>query len=108
MQPALGHYDDGHLSVDLINRKISLDGDNLHLSRKEFELLRLLLNHPGRIITQEQLLKEIWGKSHTGDTHYLRIFIAKLRNKLGDNPTDTHYIETEPGVGYRFIRQSRK
>lgn len=105
-QPALGYYDDGCLRVDLVNRKVSLNQQDLHLSRKEFELLRLLLNHPGRIITQEHLLKEIWGKSHTGDTHYLRIFIAKLRNKLGDNPTDPHYIETEPGVGYRFIGQS--
>tara|TARA_R110001599_G_scaffold5120_1_gene25693 strand:+ start:28468 stop:29154 length:687 start_codon:yes stop_codon:yes gene_type:complete len=98
-------YDDGYLRVDLLDRRVTLDGEDLHLSKKEFELLRSLIAHPGRIITQQQLLKDIWGAHHTHDTHYLRIFIGRLRNKLGDDPTAPRYIETEAGVGYRFIGQ---
>lgn len=98
-------YDDGHLRVDLLDRHVTLAGEDLHLSKKEFELLRSLIAHPGRIVTQQQLLKDIWGPHHTHDTHYLRIFIGRLRSKLGDDPTAPRYIETEAGVGYRFIGQ---
>lgn len=96
-------YDDGYLKVDVSKRLITIDGKQVHLSKKEYELLIKLMMHAGRIVTQQQLLKEIWGASHTEDTHYLRIFIAKLRNKLGDNSAEPRYIETEPGVGYRFL-----
>lgn len=96
-------YDDGRLRVDLQERSVRLDGAEIHLSKKEFELLRLLVSYPGRILTQQHLLREIWGPQHSEDSHYLRIFIGRLRNKLGDNPTSPHYIETKAGVGYRFI-----
>lgn len=99
--PAL--FDDGHLSVDLLARRVRVAGAEVRLSKKEFELLKLLLTHPDRILTQQQLLQEIWGPSHKEDTHYLRIFVGKLRAKLQDNPTEPRYIETEPGVGYRFL-----
>lgn len=96
-------YDDGTLKVDLLQRRVVLSGEEVHLSRKEFELLRELVTHPGRILTQHYLLKQIWGTHHTKDNHYLRIFIGRLRSKLGDNPTTPRYIETESGIGYRFI-----
>lgn len=96
-------FDDGRLKVDLQRRRVSLEGEAVHLSRKEFDLLRTLISHPGRILTQRQLLVEIWGEQHTEDTHYLRIFIGRLRHKLNDDPTNPHYIETEVGVGYRFL-----
>lgn len=96
-------YDDGRLVVDLLNRRVTLDQEDVHLSKKEFELLQMLISYPGRILTQQHLLKEIWGAHHTKDTHYLRIFIGRLRSKLEDDPTSPHYIETEAGVGYRFI-----
>lgn len=96
-------FDDGHLKVDLQARRVSLGGEDVHLSRKEFDLLRCLIAHPGRIVTQQQLLKEIWGPHHSHDTHYLRIFIGRLRAKLNDDPTAPRYVETEAGVGYRFI-----
>lgn len=99
-------FDDGKLRIDLANRRVTMAGDAVRLSRKEFELLRFLMSHPGRIVTQQQLLAEIWGPTHREDTHYLRIFIAKLRGKLKDDPTDPSYIETEPGVGYRFLGKS--
>lgn len=98
-------YDDGHLQVDMASRRVCLSGKEIHLSRKEFELLQLLIAHQGRIITQQHLLKTLWGPSHAEDTHYLRIFIGRLRAKLGDNPTQPRYIETEAGVGYRFMGQ---
>lgn len=96
-------YDDGNLLVDLSSRRVVLAGEEVHLSKKEFELLRCLIAHPGRIVTQQQLLREIWGAHHTHDSHYLRIFIGRLRAKLHDDPTAPRYIETEAGVGYRFL-----
>lgn len=73
------------------------------LSRKEYALLALLLKHAGRVVTQPQLLREVWGPTHEEDTHYLRILVGKLRQKLHDDAADPHYIVTEPGVGLRFI-----
>jgi two-component system KDP operon response regulator KdpE len=96
-------FDDGHLRVDIAQRHVSLDGAAVRLSRKEFELLRVLLSYRGRIVTQRQLLTEVWGKGHLEDTHYLRILMARLRTRLADDPASPRYLETEPGVGYRFI-----
>lgn len=99
-------YDDGHLRVNLQERSAWLDDEEIHLSKKEFELLKLLISYPGRILTQQQLLREIWGPHHCEDNHYLRVFIGRLRSKLGDDPTNPRYIETKAGVGYRFIGNS--
>lgn len=99
-------YDDGYLRVDVANRQVSIQGNAVHLSRKEFELLCCLIEHPGRILTQHQLLQRIWGKQHEHNTHYLRVFIGRLRSKLGDLPAHPRYIQTEAGVGYRFIGNS--
>ncbi len=96
-------FDDGNLHIDLANRRVHVGEDEVKLSRKEFDLLRMLMTYSGRIVTQQQLLKEIWGDSHAEDSHYLRIFIGKIRTKLGDDPSNPKYIETEPGVGYRFL-----
>jgi two-component system KDP operon response regulator KdpE len=96
-------FDDGHLRVDIAQRQVSLGGTAVRLSRKEFDLLRVLLSYRGRIVTQRQLLTEVWGKGHLEDTHYLRILMARLRTRLADDPASPRYLETEPGVGYRFI-----
>jgi two-component system, OmpR family, KDP operon response regulator KdpE len=96
-------FQDDHVLIDLEERKLTVDGEVAKLSRKEFELLKRLINNAGRLVTQQQLLREIWGGTHVEDTHYLRIFIARLRTKLGDDPSNPRYIETEPGVGYRFL-----
>ncbi|MBL8256352.1 MAG: response regulator transcription factor [Pseudoxanthomonas mexicana] len=100
---AMPLFDDGHLHVDLGRREVTLDGEPVALSRKEFALLALLLQHPGRVVTQPQLLRELWGPNHQDDTHYLRILVGKLRQKLQDDATAPRYIATEPGVGLRFI-----
>ncbi len=96
-------YDDGHLHIDLARREVRLDGEPLALARKEYALLALLLRHAGRVVTQPQLLRELWGPTHQEDTHYLRILVGKLRHKLGDDAAAPRYIATEPGVGLRFI-----
>ncbi|QND79799.1 response regulator transcription factor [Pseudoxanthomonas mexicana] len=100
---AMPLFDDGHLHVDLGRREVTLAGESVVLSRKEFALLALLLQHAGRVVTQPQLLRELWGPDHQDDTHYLRILVGKLRQKLGDDATAPRYIATEPGVGLRFV-----
>jgi two-component system KDP operon response regulator KdpE len=95
-------FDDGRLKVDLARRTVSLEGEPVRLSRKEFALLALLVRHAGRVVTQRQLLSELWGPAHLEDAHYLRIVVGKIRQKLGDRPAQPRYIQTEPGVGYRF------
>lgn len=96
-------FDDGHLLIDLALREVRVDGVALALGRKEFSLLALLLGHAGRVITQPQLMRELWGPTHHDDTHYLRILVGKLRQKLGDEASAPRYIATEPGVGLRFV-----
>ncbi|MBJ9976605.1 response regulator [Pseudomonas sp. S75] len=93
----------GALLVDFAYRKVSLDGVEVALTRKEYALLAQLAAHPGRVITQQQLLKDIWGPTHVQDTHYLRIVVGHLRQKLGDDPTAPRYLITEAGVGYRLV-----
>jgi two-component system, OmpR family, KDP operon response regulator KdpE len=93
----------GDLSVDMPRRRVHLAGAEIRLSRKEFAILRLLTQHAGRIVTHQQLLREVWGPAHEHETHYLRIYIGHLRQKLGDNPADPRYISNEPGVGYRLL-----
>ncbi|HEU4670352.1 MAG TPA: response regulator transcription factor [Dyella sp.] len=96
-------YDDGRLVVDQLRREVTLDGEPVALTRKEFAVLALLLRHAGRVVSQQQLLREVWGATHLQDTHYLRIVIGRLRQKLGDDPAEPRWLKTEPGVGYRFL-----
>jgi two-component system KDP operon response regulator KdpE len=103
--PAAQRYDDGRLAVDLARREVHLDGAPLALTRKEYAVLAMLLRHAGRVVTQQQLLREVWGATHVQDTHYLRIVLGKLRQKLGDDPAAPRWLKTEPGVGYRFLAQ---
>jgi two-component system KDP operon response regulator KdpE len=95
-------YDDGYLCIDLLHRRITIYGKEVHLTRREFAVLKMLFIHRDRVVTQTHLLREIWGPTRTKDTHYLRVIVQRLRQKLGDNPTDPHYLLTEPGVGYRL------
>lgn len=92
----------GPLQIDLALRRVDLHGANVALTRKEYAVLAQLARHPGRVITQQQLLKDIWGASHVEDSHYLRIVVGHLRQKLDDDPAAPRFIITEPGVGYRL------
>jgi two-component system, OmpR family, KDP operon response regulator KdpE len=93
----------GELTIDLPRRRVRVAGVEIKLSRKEFAILRLLAQHAGRIVTHQHLLREVWGLAHEHETHYLRIYIGHLRQKLGDDPADPRYISNEPGVGYRLL-----
>lgn len=95
-------FDDGHLHIDLARREVRVDGSAVALTRKEYALLALLLRNAGRVVTQPQILQEVWGPSHRHDTHYLRILVGRLRHKLGDSALASRYLFTEPGVGLRF------
>lgn len=100
------HYDDGYLSIDIAQRRVSVSGKSIRLTRKEFAVLKTLFMNRDRVVTQTYLLREIWGPTHEQDTHYLRIIVARLRNKLTDDPTEPRYIQTEAGVGYRLVCSS--
>ncbi len=93
----------GALELDVARRRATLAGVQIRLSRKEFELLRVLILHAGRVVTHKQLLNEIWGRVHENDVQYLRVYVAQLREKLGDDPSHPRFIANEQGVGYRFI-----
>lgn len=97
-------FDDGVLKIDFSKRQVFLNQQLLSLTRKEYQLLNLLAKNKGQMITQPQILKELWGPTHQEDTHYLRILVAKLRVKLNDNAVQPKYIITEPGVGLRFLK----
>ncbi|HAV5515369.1 TPA: response regulator [Acinetobacter baumannii] len=100
-------YDDGYLKVDVTQRLVWIEQQPITLTRKEFQLLTLLMRYQGQLLTQPQLLKELWGPTHQEDTHYLRILVGKLRSKLGDNAIQPRYIATEPGVGLRFLAKQK-
>jgi two-component system KDP operon response regulator KdpE len=91
------------LTIDLARRIVLLLGQEVKLTPTEYEILKYLALHSGRVITHGQLLRAVWGPNYQGETHYLRVYIGQLRRKIEKNPTQPHYIMTEAGVGYRFI-----
>lgn len=93
----------GPIVVDLAAHLVTRDGADVRLTRKEFEVLAFLARFAGRLVTHRQLLEAVWGPAHLEDAHYLRIAIAHLREKLGDDAADPRFILTEPGVGYRLV-----
>lgn len=92
----------GPLRIDANARRVTLDGEEVDLTRKEYAVLWLLARYPGRLITQHQLLTDVWGPSHADKSHYLRIVVGHLRRKLNDDAAAPRLIVTEPGVGYRL------
>lgn len=92
----------GELTIDLGDRRVLRDGEQVHLTPIEFDLLRVLAQHPGRLVTQRQLLQEVWGPGYAEESHYLRVHVAHIRAKLERDPSRPRYLITEPGVGYRL------
>jgi two-component system, OmpR family, KDP operon response regulator KdpE len=90
------------LSVDLVRRVVTVEGREVKLTPKEYDLLRILVTHAGKVITHQHLLREVWGPGSLYETHYLRVYVGQLRQKLEPDPTQPRYILTEPGVGYRL------
>ena len=92
----------GDISIDLGKRLITLGGTPVKLSRKEYDLLKILAAHAGKVITHQQLLQEVWGPAYVEETQYLRVYIGQLRQKLERDPATPRWLITEPGVGYRL------
>ena len=90
------------LGIDPVRRLVSRDGQTVHLTPKEYDLLLLLARHAGRVVTHRTLLTSVWGPAHGDDLHYLRVFIGQLRQKIERDPTQPNIVRTEPGVGYRM------
>lgn len=93
----------GDLLVDLARHEVRLAGSVVKLSRKEFDILRVLAQNAGRIVTHQYLLREVWGAAQDQEVQYLRVYIGHLRQKLGDDSAHPRYILNEPGVGYRLL-----
>jgi two-component system KDP operon response regulator KdpE len=94
----------GALELDLANRRVLVDGEEVHFTPQEYDILRLLATHPGKIMTHRAILSAVWGPEYAEMTHYVRIYVNQIRKKLRENPAaGVRYILNEPGVGYRFI-----
>jgi two-component system, OmpR family, KDP operon response regulator KdpE len=92
----------GALSIDVADRRVSRDGQDIHLTPIEFDLVRVLAQYHGRLVTHRQLLQEVWGPEYGAETHYLRVHVAHIRAKLEVDAARPEYLITEPGVGYRL------
>lgn len=94
----------GQLTIDLAARRVAVGEKEIRLTPTEYELIKILAQHQGRVMTHTQLLKAAWGNTvSSSDTHYLRVYVGQLRKKIEENPTQPRYIITEPGIGYRLM-----
>ena len=100
---ASGVIEFGDIKVDREARLVSRAGQVVHLTPTEYRLLTVLINNAGRVVTNAQLLREVWGPSHAENSHYVRIYMGHLRQKLEADPAQPRYIVTEPAVGYRLL-----
>ena len=92
----------GELEVDQLRRHVTIRGAEIKLTPIEYKLLTTLVRHAGKVVTHQQLLREVWGPSHDDQAHYVRVYMAHLRHKLEAEPARPRYLLTEPGVGYRL------
>jgi two-component system KDP operon response regulator KdpE len=97
-----GVLDAGELQVDLARRRVTVGGEEVRLTPIEYRLLAMLARHAGRVLTHEQLLREVWGPGYSQQHHYVRVYMAQLRHKLEKDPARPRLLLTEPGVGYRL------
>jgi two-component system KDP operon response regulator KdpE len=94
----------GDIAIDLERRVVTLCGAEVHLTPTEYRLLQTLIRHVGKVVTQRQLLIEVWGPQHSEEGQYLRVYMAQLRRKLESDPARPRHLLTEPGVGYRLVQ----
>jgi two-component system KDP operon response regulator KdpE len=93
----------GNIEVDFVQRLVKMKGVPIKLTGKEYSLLRLFIQHRGKVLTHGQILSAIWGTDAKPQTHYLHVYVRRLREKLEDNPDEPIYFKTESGIGYRFM-----
>lgn len=101
-QPTTPVMEVGDLRIDLERRMVSRGGEEVHFTPTEYDVLKYLAQHAGKIITHRMLLQHVWGPEHVEETQYLHVFMSQLRRKIEPHPARPQYILTEPGVGYRF------
>ncbi|MEP7286857.1 MAG: response regulator transcription factor [Chloroflexota bacterium] len=99
-------YNDGHLNIDLQRRHVHVNGVKIHLTPTEFKLLVVLMENAGRVVTQRELLEQVWGQEYVDDIYYPRVYISQLRRKIEPDPANPVYILTEHRIGYRFEKRS--
>ncbi len=93
----------GELRIDVPNREVRRDGDRIRLTPHEFDLLRVLAQNKGRLLTHRVLLREVWGPGYQSEAHYLHVYVSNLRRKIEPDPQQPRYLLTETGAGYRFV-----
>ena len=94
---------DEHLQIDLVAQRVHRDGVEVRLTPTEWHMVEVLARHQGRLVSQRQLLQEVWGPAYGEESHYLRVYMAQIRRKLEDDPASPRYFLTEPGRGYRLV-----
>lgn len=99
-EPVL-HFDD--LEIDLLKKLVKLEGESIHLTPTEYRLLVSMATNPGKLLTHQWLLEQVWGRGYGSESHYLRLYVKQLRQKLSDTPSSPRWITTEPGLGYRWL-----
>lgn len=97
-----GSYESGDLVVDFAHRRVAVKGQDVHLTPIEYRLLTTLIRHAGKVLTHQQLLKEVWGRPYSDQPHYLHVYMGQLRRKIEKDPARPRHLLTEPGVGYRL------
>lgn len=102
-EPQQAIFSSGRLHVDLTRRLVTVNGEAVKLTPTEYALLRLMIQHAGKVLTHQQILRAVWGPEYVGETHYLRVYFAQLRQKIEADPALPEIILTEPGVGYRLM-----
>jgi two-component system, OmpR family, KDP operon response regulator KdpE len=100
-------FEFGAVKIDLSLRTVHKNGESIHLTPIEYRLLNLLIANSGKVLTHRQILREVWGPSHTEDGHYVRVYMGHLRQKLEDDPAQPRHILTETAVGYRLVQSAR-
>jgi two-component system, OmpR family, KDP operon response regulator KdpE len=95
-------YELGDLKIDLVKHEVTRTGEHIQLTPTEYDLLRVLVQNQGRVLTHNQLLRQVWGSAYEEESHLLRVNVSNLRRKIEPNPDRPEFIQTEPGVGYRF------
>ena len=100
-------FEFGDVKIDLSLRTVHKEGAPIHLTPIEYRLLSLLIGNAGKVLTHRQILREVWGPSHTEDGHYVRVYMGHLRQKLEDDPARPKHILTETAVGYRLVQSAR-
>jgi two-component system KDP operon response regulator KdpE len=89
--------------IDLTTKQVTRDGSDVHLTPKEWDIIEVLVRNPGRLVSQQQLLHDVWGPEYGTETEYLRVLMARVRRKLESDPSRPRYFRTETGMGYRFV-----